>query len=100
MTVQLGKFGIWQPSALTTPNMAAAIEQLGFPTLWVAGPQTDLAGIDELLEATESLVIGTSILNIWHGDPSVAAAAYHRITARFPDRIWLGLGAGHPEHTD
>jgi hypothetical protein len=28
------------------------------------------------------------------------AAAYHRITARFPDRFWLGLGAGHPEHTD
>ena len=69
MTIHLGAYGIWQPAALTTPAMAAEIEALGFTTLWAAGPPVDLAGIDELLEATSSLVVGTSILNIWQGDP-------------------------------
>jgi probable F420-dependent oxidoreductase len=99
MTVELGAFGIWQTATLTTADMAAQIEHLGFTTLWVGGPNPDLAGIDELLEATESLVVGTSILNIWHGDPAVAATAYHRLTNRFPGRFVLGIGAGHREHT-
>ncbi|MET7989960.1 LLM class F420-dependent oxidoreductase [Amycolatopsis sp. NPDC005232] len=99
MTIDLGAYGVWQPAALTTPAMAKEIEQLGFSTLWAAGPPTDLAGLDELLEATSTLVVGTSILNIWHGDPAVAAKAYHRLVSRFPGRFWLGIGAGHPEQT-
>jgi probable F420-dependent oxidoreductase len=79
--------------------MAKEIEQLGFTTLWVAGPPPDLAGLDELLEATSTLVVATSILNIWHGDPALAAKAYHRLVSRFPGRFWLGIGAGHPEQT-
>ena len=97
MTIDLGRFGIWQPAFLTSPEMAVAIETLGFRTVWVAGPQTDLAGIDDLLEATRSLVVATSILNVWHGDSATAAAAYHRISDRFPGRFWLGLGMGHRE---
>ncbi|WP_328604096.1 TIGR03620 family F420-dependent LLM class oxidoreductase [Amycolatopsis sp. NBC_00345] len=99
MTIELGAYGIWQPAALTTPAMAVEIEALGFTTLWAAGPPVDLAGIGELLEATSSLVVGSSILNIWQGDPAVAAAAYQRITQRFPGRFWLGIGVGHPEQT-
>jgi probable F420-dependent oxidoreductase len=99
MTIKLGAYGIWQPTALTTPAMAVEIEALGFTTLWAAGPPVDLAGIDELLEATSSLVVGSSILNIWQGDPAVAAAAYQRITQRFPGRFWLGIGVGHPEQS-
>ncbi|MFI5608799.1 TIGR03620 family F420-dependent LLM class oxidoreductase [Amycolatopsis sp. NPDC051903] len=99
MTIELGPYGVWQPAALTTPDMARKIEQLGYTTLWVAGPPVDLAGVDELLEATSTLVLGTSILNIWRGDPAAAAAAYHRVTERFPGRFWLGIGAGHPEQT-
>ncbi|WP_326838048.1 TIGR03620 family F420-dependent LLM class oxidoreductase [Amycolatopsis rhabdoformis] len=75
------------------------MERLGFPTLWAAGASTDLAGLTELLEATSTLVIGTSIVNIRAGEPTVAAAAYHALADRFPGRFWLGLGAGHPEHT-
>ncbi|MFI5608798.1 TIGR03620 family F420-dependent LLM class oxidoreductase [Amycolatopsis sp. NPDC051903] len=99
MTIALGRYGIWQPAASTTPDQAREIERLGFPTLWAAGAPADLAGVDELLEATSTLVVGTSIVNIWRGDPGVAAAAYHRVSERFPGRFWLGVGAGHREHT-
>ncbi|WP_370542080.1 LLM class flavin-dependent oxidoreductase [Amycolatopsis sp. FDAARGOS 1241] len=67
--------------------------------MWSAGAPADLVDVDELLEATSTLVIGTSIVTIWGGEPGVAAAAYHRVTERFPGRFWLGVGAGHREHT-
>ncbi|SMD22478.1 LLM class F420-dependent oxidoreductase [Kibdelosporangium aridum] len=93
----MGRFGVWQPLRVTTPAMAAEVEGLGFSNLWVSGATSELAGVDELLEATESLVIGTSVLNIWHGGATVAAASYHRLAERFPGRFLLGIGAGHPE---
>lgn len=99
MKIELGQYGIFQIGALTTPDMAKEIEALGFTTLWVAAMPVDLAGIDELLEATSTLVVATDILNIWYGDPAIAAAAYHRISTRFPGRFWLGLGVGHREQT-
>lgn len=97
MTVALGKFGIWQPAVLTSPANAAAIERTGFTTLWLSGVTADLSGVDDILDATTSLVVGTSIVNIWHGGADVAASSCHRLQRRFPDRFVLGLGAGHPE---
>ncbi|MEU3980462.1 LLM class F420-dependent oxidoreductase [Streptomyces sp. NPDC026672] len=97
MSFKIGKFGIWQPGFLTTPACAAEIERLGFTALWLSGQTADLAGIDELLESTTSLTVGTSVLNIWHGSAETAAASFHRINDRFPGRFLLGIGAGHPE---
>jgi hypothetical protein len=34
--MELGAFGVWQPSFLTTVAMAREIEEIGFPTLWIA----------------------------------------------------------------
>ena len=95
--MELGAFGLWQPSFLTTVAMAREIEEVGFPTLWIGGESPDLAHASELLAATDNLIIGTSIVNVWHGEPTTAAEAYLRLTQRFPDRFVLGLGVGHRE---
>lgn len=95
--MNLGEFGVWQPAYATTPEMAKRIEGLGYTTLWLGGPEPDLSGIDELLGATDHLVVASSIYNIYRGDAAMLAAAYHRIQRSYPDRLLLGLGVGHPE---
>jgi probable F420-dependent oxidoreductase len=97
---RLGRFGIWRPAMLTTPELAAHLERLGFGAVWLGGsPDGDLAIVDQLLGATTSLIVGTSIVNIWKDDAATVAASYHRIEAAFPGRFVLGVGAGHREAT-
>jgi len=98
--MQLGTFGVWQPSFLTTVVMAREIEEIGFSTLWIGGESPDLAHAGELLAATDKLIIGTSIVNIWNGAPTTVAEAYLRIADRYPDRFILGLGVGHREQNE
>ncbi|CDP86217.1 MULTISPECIES: LLM class F420-dependent oxidoreductase [Mycolicibacterium] len=95
--MNLGEFGVWQPGYATTPQMAKRIEDLGYATLWLGGPEPELSGIDDLLAATDQLVVASSIYNIYRGDPETLAAAYRRIQRSYPDRLLLGLGVGHPE---
>ena len=97
---RLGKFGIWQGTTQTTPELAAAIERLGYDALWLGGsPDGDLAVADELLSATTMLIVGTSIVNMWKDDAGTVARSYARVEAKHPDRFVLGVGAGHPEAT-
>jgi probable F420-dependent oxidoreductase len=68
--------------------------------VWLgSSPDGDLAIVDQLLGATTSLIVGTSIVNIWKDDAATVAASYHRIEAGYPGRFVLGVGAGHPEAT-
>lgn len=97
--MELGQYGVWQPAYATTPEMAKRIEGFGFSTLWLGGPEPDLDGIDDLLAATDRLTVGTSIYNIYRGDAATLATAYRRIEKRFPERLLLGVGVGHPEQT-
>ena len=100
MTIELGKAGIWRHPSGLTPEMAAEVEALGYGAIWLGGsPDGDLGVVDQLLDATDRIVVGTSIVNVWKDDAATVAAAYHRIAARYPDRFLLGLGIGHPEAT-
>jgi len=97
---RLGKFGIWQGATQTTPELAGAIQRLGYGALWLGGsPDGDLAIADELLSATTTLIVGTSIVNMWKDDAATVARSYARVEAKHPDRFVLGVGAGHPEAT-
>ena len=97
---RLGRFGVWRPVTQATPELAAHLEQLGFGAIWLgSSPDADLAIVDELLSATTSLIVGTSIVNIWKDDPAAVAASYRRIEGAYPGRFVLGVGAGHPEAT-
>jgi probable F420-dependent oxidoreductase len=100
MTIELGKAGIWRHPSGLTPAMAAEAEALGYGAIWLGGsPDGDLGVVDQLLDATDRIVVGTSIVNVWKDDAATVAASYHRITARHQDRFLLGLGIGHPEAT-
>ena len=72
---QLGRFGIWRSASLVTPQLAADIERLGFGTLWLgSSPAGDLVQAEELLDATTTLMLATSIVNMWQDQPEDVAA--------------------------
>ena len=94
----LGAVGVWRGVDDTDAETAAAAERLGYGTLWLGGsPPADLTAAERLLEATSSIVVATGITNIWMTDPAQLADAYHRVDARFPGRLLLGIGSGHRE---
>jgi len=96
----LGRFGIWRSGGQLAPELAAGLEQLGYGTLWVGGsPSGDLAGVEQLLDATTTLTLATGIVNIWQADAHEVAASFKRIETRHPGRFLLGVGAGHREAT-
>ncbi len=95
----LGRFGVWTGGPVS-PDQAVEIEKLGYGTLWVgASPAADLAFVEPILDKTESLQVATGIVNIWTADADEVAKSYHRIEEAFPGRFLLGVGVGHPEHT-
>jgi probable F420-dependent oxidoreductase len=97
---QLGQYGVWRSAAQTTRAIAAELELVGYGALWLGGsPGGDLAIVDDLLDGTSSLIIGTSIVNIWKDDAAVVARSFARISDRHPGRFVLGVGAGHREAT-
>ncbi|NBH04489.1 LLM class flavin-dependent oxidoreductase, partial [Amycolatopsis sp. SID8362] len=98
MTIELGLFGAHLREHQLTPETAAELEHAGYGTLWLdASPPADLALVEQLLDATTRLVVGTSVVNVWTADADTVAASYHRIEARHPGRFLLGVGIGHRE---
>jgi probable F420-dependent oxidoreductase len=98
MAIELGKIGIWRNYTQVDAKFAAEAEKLGYTAVWLGGsPGGDLAFVDDLLEATDALVIATGIVNIWQDEPASIARAYERIAGKYPDRFLLGVGAGHRE---
>src|ERR1700731_705692 len=108
--IDLGRFGVftWDPSSgfldlglAVTPEQAQEIERLGYGTLWVTGsPAAELSFAEPLLESTTALKVATGIVNIWTADAKTIAESFHRINTAYPGRFVLGIGAGHPEHTE
>ncbi|MGV0741264.1 LLM class F420-dependent oxidoreductase [Mycolicibacterium sp. XJ870] len=96
----LGRYGVWTFGAVK-PDQAAQIEQLGYGAVWIGGsPAADLSSVEPILENTEGLQVATGIINIWTADANEVAESFHRIEAAHPGRFVLGVGVGHPEHTD
>lgn len=96
----LGRYGVWT-FGTPKPEQAAAIEKLGYGAVWIGGsPAGDLEYVEPLLEATETLRVATGIINVWSAPAEQVAAAYHRIEDKYPGRFLLGVGIGHPEHTE
>ncbi|MEZ0362418.1 LLM class F420-dependent oxidoreductase [Mycobacterium sp. pUA109] len=95
----LGSYGVWTMGPVR-PEQAVEIERLGYGTVWVGGsPAADLAFVEPLLEATSALQVATGIVNIWSAPAAPVAESYHRIEQAYPGRFLLGVGVGHPEHT-
>ena len=97
---RLGRFGVWRSASLVTPELAAGIERLGFGALWLgSSPAGDLVRAEELLGATTTLTLATSIVNMWRDRPEDVARSFARVQRRHPGRFLLGVGAGHREAT-
>ncbi|EOD66238.1 LLM class F420-dependent oxidoreductase [Amycolatopsis vancoresmycina] len=101
MAIELGKLGIWRYHANVDAKFAAEAEKLGYGAIWLGGSPGagDLDSVDDLLAATDSLVIATGIVNIWQDEPASIAKVYERLAGKYPDRFLLGVGAGHREAT-
>jgi probable F420-dependent oxidoreductase len=96
----LGRFGVWTMGHVR-PEQAVEIERLGYGAVWVGGsPAADLSFVEPILAATSSLQVATGIVNVWSAAAAPVAKSYHRIENAYPGRFLLGIGVGHPEHTD
>jgi probable F420-dependent oxidoreductase len=100
--MDLGRIGIWTSwRALGEEHAgeaAALVERLGYGTFWLGGSPR-LPSLRPLLEATERIVVATSIVNVWAYEPAELAAEYAELEREFPDRVLVGIGIGHPEAT-
>ena len=100
--MDLGTFGIWTTyrriGESAAGEAAGLVEALGYDVFWLGGSPR-LPQVRALLEATEKLVVATSIVNIWTYDPAELAAEYAVLEREFPGRLLVGIGTGHPEAT-
>jgi probable F420-dependent oxidoreductase len=103
----LGKVGLWTGafdglSSADASELAATIEDVGIPTVWI--PET--IGRDPfvtatlLLERTSTLRLATGIANIYARDPLTMANTQRSIEEAFPGRFLLGLGVSHAHLVD
>lgn len=98
LTPALGRVGLWRGGSLLTPELAAAVERLGYGTIWIGGsPEADLVLAEQLLDATQHATIATGIVNIWKSPAAEVAASFHRLEQAHPGRFLLGVGIGHRE---
>lgn len=100
--MDFGTTGIWTTyRAIGEQNAgeaAAVVEELGFGALWLGGSPR-LPQLRPLLESTDGLIVGSSIVNIWAYEPAELAAEYAALERDFPGRVIVGIGVGHPEAT-
>jgi len=100
LKLDLGRYGVWLGSRSITPDLAKQIESLGYGAAWIGGsPDADLKWVEPALAQTSSLQLATGIINIWSSPAAEVAESYHRIENDYPGRFLLGIGVGHPEHT-
>src|SRR4051794_29683379 len=104
---ELGRVGMWTGVLDAVPSseaqrLAARLEELGFPTLWI--PETigrdPLITAALLLSATSTLKIATGIANIYARDALTTANAQRTLEEAFPGRFLLGLGVSHAHLVD
>jgi probable F420-dependent oxidoreductase len=97
---ELGRYGVWLGTRSLDPELAAQIESLGYGAAWIGGsPDAELAWVEPALTQTTSLQLATGIVNLWAAPAATVAESYQRIESAHPGRFLLGIGVGHPEHT-
>lgn len=99
----LGRVGIWAGDfdRLPAPEIrtaVAAIEELGFGTLWFAETtgREAMAQAAILLATTRHITVATGMTDIYARDPITTAAAQRTLDEAFPGRFLLGLWDSHP----
>jgi probable F420-dependent oxidoreductase len=102
----LGHNGIWavglrfaDPGLIT--EAAGELDELGYGSLWVPDSGGDLNGtLERLLEATSSLTVASGVLNLWMHEAQETASFASQSTARFGERLLIGIGVSHASRID
>ena len=102
----LGPVGVCLPVSFTDPlsierqrAAVGSLERAGYRAVWT----NEVIGKDALVQlamlasATERMVFGTCIANVWARSPQTMHAAAAQLAQAFPGRFVLGLGIGYPE---
>jgi probable F420-dependent oxidoreductase len=105
--MHLGRVGLWlyqldlQP-ATRAKELAAELEELGYPTIWLpeAVTREPFVNCTMLLGATKELRVATGIASIWARDAMTMAAGHLTLSEAFPKRFVLGLGVSHQPMVD
>lgn len=100
---RLGPAGVWWTAlgdapAVVEREAARELEALGYGSLWFGEGPTNkepLAHAGLLLAATERLLIGSGIANIWTRDPVAMHAGGQTLSEAYPGRFVLGIGVSH-----
>lgn len=100
MPVNVGRVGIWAVSSQSWQGPAGAeaaaeLDELGFGALWLGRSSGDLKLVTDLLGSTRRLVVATGIVNVWTEPSGPTAQAFAAASGAHPDRVLLGIGAGH-----
>ncbi|MDP4501509.1 LLM class F420-dependent oxidoreductase [Nonomuraea turcica] len=101
--MDIGRVGVWHPMIGKAPaeearRAAARIEELGYGTLWVNegwGSKEPFTVAAIVLAATERIVVGTGIANLWARDAMTMTAAGVALADGYPGRFLLGIGVSH-----
>jgi probable F420-dependent oxidoreductase len=105
---RLGRVGVWlgalRPAAIDEERLAARrIEELGYGSLWSGegiGGKEAFAHQSVLLAATERIVTGTGIANVWARHPATMEGGAATLGAAYPGRFVLGVGISHAPMVD
>ncbi|KAA0918229.1 TIGR03620 family F420-dependent LLM class oxidoreductase [Dietzia sp. ANT_WB102] len=99
---QLGRVGLWTGSLEGVPpaqlsDVLGELDDQGWGSLWFgeAVGREAFTAAQLYLGATQRMVIGTGIANIYGRDASAAGSAARTIEAVHPGRFVLGLGVSH-----
>jgi probable F420-dependent oxidoreductase len=105
---RLGPVGVWlgalnQVSAAVERQAARRLEALGFGAIFVGeriGGKEAMAHQAVLLAATDHIVTGTGIANVWSRHPAAMQGGAATLADAYPGRFVLGLGVSHAAMVD
>jgi probable F420-dependent oxidoreductase len=103
-TPSLGRYGAYllvqDYETRSLASRVKGLEDSGYGTVWIAGNAPgDLTIPESFLAETESIAVGTAIVNVWSEDADDVAESFHRVDGHYPGRFVLGVGIGHREMT-
>ena len=103
----LGLVGVFLPVPTTSAppvdlqrDAVRRLERAGYRAAWTnetVGGKDALVQLAVLMAATERMVFGTGIANIWARSPQTAHGASALLAQAYPGRFVLGLGVGYPQ---
>jgi probable F420-dependent oxidoreductase len=105
---RLGPVGVWLGIFRSAPidqerRAARRIEEFGYGSIWCGeriGGKEAFAHQSLLLAATERIVTGTGIANVWVRHPATMEGGAATLGAAYPGRFVLGVGISHGPMVD